>query len=247
MLLCPRKYQHQVILKTEGQGNPKARNLGTALHQALAHHYLKFSMPDYFTDEQLAEPSDAIILSLGKTSEQLKHAQYLWDQYIKTYPWSVDSQQFEVLEVESELFIKIDGEDYCQRADLVTRRKSDGKVYIWDHKTMGGFGQQYGVDQFALSGQILGLQWIGRELYGRDFGGCLINGIRTSPTNQAQRFFRQEPPASPGAVSEFPLAIIHARKLIAEYESTGYYPKVLDGTVCHAYGGCDHLQNCRFI
>ncbi len=197
ILTCPMKYSHQFLLGT-AQGFSSGRSLGTALHLALAHHYLKLVDVEKFKQLLLWEPADAIDAYLGLQSEQRAHAHVLWNLYLKEYPGAVDKRFWTVMAVEEELFTTLDGAPYGQRADLVARRVEDGKVYIWDHKTMGGFGQGYGESQFTMSGQILGLTWIGRQLYKNEFAGVLLNCIRTTPAlTQNKRFFRVPAQSAP--------------------------------------------------
>lgn len=247
ILTCPQKYAYGALLGLP-QSYSKPRSLGTALHLAMAHWYFKAGSPEAWAISNLAEPEVAINLYLGLESEVLSHAHYLWREYQEFYPIESDLAEWQVLEVESDLRVSIDDIPYAQRADLVWKRRSDNKVFMVDHKTMGGFGNAYGVDQYAMSGQILGLQWIGKELYGPMYGGILINAIRTTPAKQTERFFRSPPPSAPDAVRRFPDLVRRARRLKVEFSKLAPldYPRVADSTVCGAYGGCDYLATCRF-
>jgi hypothetical protein len=248
--VCPQKYAYEYVMEVPRLPSTGARLLGSAFHAALAHHYLSF------TDAAPADlaPPEAAIANACKDApdgkERRAHAIMLFREYITIYVPKAEQERWEVLTVEEPLWMDIDGTPYGQRADLVWRNRSTGKVVIIDHKTIGGFGQKYGADQFVLSGQMLGYHALGRANYGDDFDGVLLNCVRTAPTGRVQdRYFRESPPNAPAAVKGFVDTIRHRRLLIESlarrYEPNDY-PKALDNVVCMAYGGCDHVSRCRW-
>ena len=133
--------------------------------------------------------------------------------------------------------------EYTARADLVYQ--FGGKVYIVDHKfharvdknTAGGY---------SLSGQFVGLRWLGSQVYGDDFGGLVLNIVQTTPPHNMVR-----PPLKPAPhlLATFARTVVDAearREAIeAEGRAPNAWPKVMSETVCYnKYSACPHVDRC---
>jgi hypothetical protein len=220
----------------------RARSLGTVIHQALAHHYTVMGrLPGW---EELFSPEEAI--DQGAGPELSAQAHVIWSQYTRAFPATADAQDWEVLAVEQMMIVDLDGIPYGQRADLVARHRATGRVYAWDHKTTGGPGGEKGVEKFALSGQILGLDYLTHRIYGPEAGnGVFINLIRTRPSATAiDRFTRQRAPAAPNALARFEDTVRHARRRLVVLQDVppAEWPMTVDPWVC---GSCDYADRCR--
>lgn len=249
VLVCPQKYEYSYVRLVERMTSD-APALGTLVHAALAHHYALIGNLAVVTGADAIHPPHDAIDACAKRdgSEHLvAQAHAIFNDYIRFWSPPAELDRWEILAVEREIQNTIDGQLYTQRVDLITRERSTGKVYFWDHKTAGGFGQAYGIDQYGMSGQVLGLRWLGEHGPFDPFGGVYINLIRTRPTGEPRdRFLRGTPPEAPGASRRFEDAVREARTRIEVGMRTGRWPQVLDPTVCFAYKGCEYLNKCRW-
>lgn len=257
VLLCPQKYAYSYVLAKKRSTAKPAPFLGTLVHLGLAHLYLWMGLVQRGKRAPYVRWREAIethavaseegkLFSPPQQIELAAKALAIVDKYSQTYAES-DTKQLEILKVEHEIRTQIDGELYTQRADLIVRSVRDDKVFIWDHKTAGGFGLSYGAAQYTLSGQILGLDYLGAELYGSNFGGVLLNMIGTKRPGDFERVYAA---AAPDSRARWIESLRHARKMIKHFEKKNLdvmqYPRVLDPTVCYAYGGCDYYDACRW-
>jgi len=142
--------------------------------------------------------------------------------------------------------------DYSARLDLLFER--GGLIYIADHKF---HGQVYGshtktaqrqASAYAMSGQFVGLRWLGMLAYGPKFGGLILNIAQTQPPWNLQR-----PPLAPTPhlLNRFPLEVIEAEQRIEALEAAliplAHWPKAMSELVCyHKYGACDHVSRCAW-
>ena len=256
MLLCPQKYAYSYAMGEKRREPKSAPFLGTLVHQGLAHLYLHMGLLQRgkhggggyerwskAVARHATESDEGKLFTPPQQEELASHALKILRAYVNQYA-DADMQQLEILKVEHEIKVQIDGELYTQRADLIVRSRRDKKVYIWDHKTAGGFGLSYGAQQYTLSGQILGLDYLGTELYGADFGGVLLNMISTK-RNDFERVFAG---AAPDSRKRWLDTLRYARERIKALSDRDPldYPRTLDPTVCYAYGGCDYFDQCRW-
>lgn len=243
VLLCPQKYAQTYLVEHEGALGGGARLLGSAVHVALAHHYARMR-----GDEGLLSPAAAIDLVAAGFQDEARHAHAIFNSYVQFWHPEQERQRFDVLEVEHEIEVDIDGEPYTQRIDLIVQDKTDGKVRFWDHKTTGQ-SASWTAESYQLSGQILGLSYLGQRVYGLRYGGAILNMVSKKPVGApSDRFFRTAPPAAPGSLAQFENTIRRARALIREFKDYAPedWPRVLDPVVCHSFGGCDFVLSCRW-
>lgn len=257
VLLCPQKYSHTYLTveaiearKTLTGSGGGARTLGSAVHAGLAHHYALMTGNKQYHD--LASPARAIDASGEGFPDETRHAHAIFSSYVQVWHPEVEREQFRVLAVELEIEVEIDDEPYTQRVDLVTQDRKTGKVWFWDHKTTGS-GLAYAAEGYTLSGQILGLNYLGdresQRLFGAPFGGVTLNMIGKKPIGGLKdRFLRTQPQPAPGSLSQFENTIRFARSRIKDLAHLDpySYPRVLDPLVCGAYGGCDFKSSCRW-
>ena len=220
---------------------------GSLVHAGLAQHYRRMqARQEGEVESDWATPEAAIdscALELGPAAAE--HAAEM-KSAIDKYRWNWSTEKLEVLAVEEVFSMQVGTYKFTQRMDLVAQEQ-DGKVWIYDHKTTGRLSKQVG-ERYTLSGQFIGMQTFGREMFGEKFGGVKMNLIGLSDPVQ---FSRQLPDPAPAALGGFKLAVLHARERIAALDASGLpggdWPQALSEQVCvTAYGKCDYFDKCRF-
>lgn len=133
---------------------------------------------------------------------------------------------------------------HSARADWIYQ--SGGYYWIGDTKTAFKVDRTK-IDGYAMSGQMHGLSWFGLQAYGERFGGITVDFAVMS----TQQFPQHRMPAAPGAVRDFPLAVVESEerlaRLLLEDRPFHRYPKSLNEQVCvRRYGPrCPHYERCR--
>jgi hypothetical protein len=260
-LRCPQLFAYHHRIKDADLSGSKAALLrGSLVHQGLAHHYARLQNAQLFRDpEEWATPEVAVAACADKLAEEtgtkevykyLDSAQNIVGDYIAHW----GSENLEVLHVEEVFTADIAGYKFTQRFDLVAR-KSDGRVYIFDHKTTGRIDSRV-PERYTLSGQFLGMANFGKQVFGTGFGGVIINLIGCGPasgfaTIGSCNFERVTASPAPNAQRLFPLSVQHARQRIADLDASGLdpweWPKTLSEQTCiTAYGKCDAYELCRW-
>lgn len=249
MLLCPQKYSYNHNLKLPQIERPELI-IGTAFHTAAAHHYSKLGgVPD---SDQLLDPVSALE-TITPPGQSIYHDQALklWLDYLEAYPPALDMDCWpEIIGVEFAIIEQMGNHTHGQRADLVVQDRH-GKVWIVDHKTVGGSGLADAEKSFTLSGQLIGLTALGKLRWGSNFGGVMVNRIEKKPGPLSRRFKRFSIPPAPDAVDKFAQMVEDFHQLVSLYKDRQptRYPRVLDSGICAtAYGGrgCDYQEYCKW-
>ena len=249
-LRCPQlfAYHHRIPGISFGDRAPLLK--GSLIHQGLAHYYARLQSAQAGRDpEEWATPERAIDTcaeELGTGSLQFVD---LAKQVVREYAAQYATDTLTVLHVEEVFSANIGGRKFTQRLDLVARGSS-GKVYIIDHKSTGriaSIGKRY-----TLSGQFIGMEMFGREVYGDEFGGVMANVIQL-PAKHGDRCVIERMAAEPAPQAQrgFTLTVLHARERIEALDASGLdpweWPKTLSEQVCiSAYGACDGFDLCRW-
>jgi hypothetical protein len=260
-LRCPQLFAYHHRINHSPIKKDKAILLrGSLVHQGLAHHYARIQTAQAGGDpNEWATPEEGIIECAAKLAKEagsrepflhVESAIDILDAYCAH--WAQD--RLTVEHVEEVFTANIGGYKYTQRLDLVAR-KSDGKVYIYDHKTTGRIDPKV-PERYTLSGQFLGMAMFGRQVYGDDFGGVVLNLIGCgAPGAKVETdklgFLRQDLSPAPNAQRLFPLSVRHARARIEELDAEGIdpweWPKTFSEQTCiTAYGKCDGYELCRW-
>lgn len=260
-LRCPQLYAYHY--RCEGadlDGDRGALIRGSLVHQGLAHHYARLQSAQLFQDpEEWLNPVSAIqrcAEELEANGEKSKAGHYVESatNIVLDYLEQYREESLEVVAVEEVFTAEIAGRKFTQRLDLVGRR-SDGKIYVFDHKTTGFYSAKI-PERYTLSGQFLGMHNFGQQVYGKEFGGVIINvlacGAANKPTARGETTFTRVPPnPAPNAQRLFTISVQHARERIEELDRSGLnpwrWPKVLSEQVCvTAYGKCEGFDLCRW-
>jgi len=260
-LRCPQLYAYHYRCKgADLERDRGALIRGSLVHQGLAHLYVRRQNEQMGLDpNEWLDPVTAIqrcaeeLEAKGEKSQgghYIESATNIVLDYIEHYR----NETLEVLNVEEVFTAEIAGRKFTQRLDLVGRR-SDGKVYVFDHKTTGFYSAKI-PERYTLSGQFLGMHSFGQRVFGPDFGGVVINvlacGAANAPTARGSTTFARVPPnPAPNALRLFTISVQHARERIEELDRQGVdpwrWPKVFSEQVCvTAYGKCDGFDMCRW-
>ncbi len=256
VIRCPRLYAlHAAGLLDTTQSEPLVR--GSLVHVGIAHHFARMKArqeaPVTTANKDAAEdyytPQEAMDLvareSFGaKGQELLEIARETVAAYLALY----SDEGWKILHVEQEFTTEIsDGTrsvTYTLRPDLVVKDISS-RVWIIDHKCQTHIGH---VERYTLSGQFLGLQWLGRQLYGTAFGGCIVNAIQPWPHFKVKKF---PVDAAPASLRRFPQLVLDVEDQITRLELEGREPMDWPGAcsefMCtNVYDRCEAFDICRF-
>lgn len=247
MLECPQKYAY--TYETEGGRELKSSPAlikGSLMHLALAHHYMRLKNQQNGLDpNEWLEPKEAVkmqALKEGKDWEEcVDDILNCYDEY--TSYWVRDS--FKVLEVEKLAYVKIGDHVLTGRFDLVFE-DSHGGVWICDHKTTSRLHANQ-KKFYAISGQLTGYAYIGKQIFGDRFKGMILNQVQhRTPC----KFARVELPPAPNIMKRFPSIVAHAETLISSYKekhAVNEYPMAANELTCFSrYGACPFLERCRW-
>jgi hypothetical protein len=240
-LRCPQlfayKFRLNVLQKTKSA--PLLR--GSLMHAALAQHYARMQSQQEGRDPgEWALPYDAVVETAKKIGGEayVEEIHLLYRKYAAHYA----SERVEPMAIEEVFRADIAGQPFTQRLDLVVR-EPNGKVYIWDHKTVGRIDAKIPL-RYTLSGQFLGMQNFGAAVYGSEFGGVKLNLVSLSG-----EMSRQVVDPAPVARQKFTLSVAHARRVIDSLSDTDPWdwPKALSEQTCvTAYGTCEAYEICRW-
>ena len=251
-----------------GPAFPLAR--GSFIHVGLAHHYARQGMAQAgLSSDIYYEPIEAMRLVAaaypGKltTGEKTSDVLDIAIEMVMSYRTRYTDERLQVVAVEAPAALplpSLDGgpstEVITQRIDL-TIRDDVGKIYILDHKGSSELSKKTLIARYSLSGQFLLMQLLGSQLYGRDFGGCLVNviGAQTDRT-PAQRFYRFAPEPAPAMLCEFPYVVAEARARIKEKrefekawgEKKEIWRPAMHEQICGRQfnGRCEHFEACKW-
>jgi len=246
LLKCPTLARHYTAGNRGAPSDAQAR--GILLHLVLAHHYAKRNrLPNFRQD------GEALTAGEVMTPEDAAHA--LAEDQPVFRPWLGpvveaygayctywgESDFDQVLALEHTLHAI--GEypvPYCQRADLLVKRQD--KVWIIDHKGSGYSGGSSLFEQVSIDAQFVGYHWLGRQRFGKKFGGVILNQVSFE---KGFRFKRAEIPVLPQVLADFEYAIRTAGDEWNRLQGKPM-PKRFHSEVCwDRYGKCDHFDSCR--
>lgn len=132
---------------------------------------------------------------------------------------------------------------YTQRADLIVRHRETRKVYIVDHKSTSR-KIPTPPRKFTNDGQFVGYELFGKLNYKEKFGGVIANMIQLSDPPEFKR-----PSLEPSAhdLEQFKATIIHAERVIRNYQDKDIWPRAWLQTACFTYGvRCPFFEKCQW-
>lgn len=236
---------------------------GSLIHQGLAHYYLDDD--DYYSphdsiamlaEHEAARTSDVNEANLWLSSVAgIQDAMSAYIQRYRTCSWKTIAVEQELRAniprdrsearysggkaLESDRFL------FTQRADLIVE-DAHGFKWIVDHKSCYRITSKT-LRQYILSGQFLGYQVSGRRLYGKKFGGVILNRIKLS---EPYGFDRVAIDPAPAAVSGFVKMLQMTENRIQQWnhlDDPMDYPPVFSDQICYGkYGPCQAFELCRW-
>jgi len=228
---------------------------GSLLHIGLAHYYMRKMVDDPGT---YYSPEDSVRVLARKEADQANGFEgELWVKWVdpvlvmlEKYIEQYEDCSWKPIAVEQELRATIPlpgGEPFLftQRADLIVE-DSWGFKWIVDHKTAYRLTNKT-LRQYILSGQFLGYQVFGRKMYGKKFGGVVLNRIKSSSPHEFDRCSIEPAPA---AVAGFVPALQSIERRIRTHNQSNDpmdYPPVFSEQACYGkYGPCPAFELCRW-
>ena len=157
---------------------------GSIIHKALALWYVRGGDVDDVLD-QMRENGTLEVLE-----DRVAEGDFFSPERLRTLlnaytlEFATDLEAYDILGTEQDACVELMKDvDWRGIFDLVVRDKSDGKIYIIDHKsTEKKVQSSYFADRFTSSQQMTGYHWMGQHIYGDEFGGMLINGLQSTIT-----------------------------------------------------------------
>lgn len=229
------------------RGGP--RGLGTAVHAGLAAHYLAvLGRPTLSAHDAVDEAAARLRLTPAQRDRAI-NAVYA---YLTTYA----GETFDPVEVEEIHEITFTEEEgggpglgpvpFTTRLDLVLRARRSGTIFVVDHKT-GVYPNDKTLKAYSAHGQMQGLVWVGRRVWGAKFGGVLINLIQS---DAPYRCTRVPCPPAPRLLKVFPRTIRNTALEIQWWlEAVGpdpfdHDPLSQEDGCRRIYGFCDYMDPC---
>lgn len=237
LMKCPRAFGYAEILKLRRPVDSRGPALGSAVHEALAMHYLGRSWKEAFEGPR------------QRWSYMIPEASRIMEAYLRAYP----VETFKTLAVEHEFRIDLYGKLFTRRVDLVALHP-DGKVWIKDHKTAGQMSRRKrGIhrDPSLWTQDVVGALCVEQE-FGHPYGGLECNLIETArkkgPDGEDVHNFERVPIMAP------------PQMIRDSYASLNYWLTQADNWVnsgvdvfdmpqtwrCNDDYGCDYLELCEF-
>lgn len=155
-------------------------NWGRHIHEALEKFYIFGAVETALKDIDMTQ------LEIAESGGDW-HTPGRMRLLIEDYATEYDDDDFEILSVEDDAEVPLSNDVlWVGKHDLVIRDRSDGLIYIMDHKST-----RKKVDGSMYSGlfnndqQMTSYHWMGQELYGDEFGGIRINALQITKTIQS--------------------------------------------------------------
>lgn len=226
-MVCPRKFGYREIEHIVSRVMPRPLALGTCVHEALASFYLG------------RDPMAALREVPYRAAYCVPKAKPIVSAYLKSHA----HERLEVLAVEEEIVVKLNGLIFTRRVDLVVVEM--GRVVIRDHKTSGDSKKRALSFPFDAS---LFTQWIVGEKtlpakYQLPWGGVQVNIIET---REPYRSFAQPVSWMPRLLEDAPRSLSYWTKQAARWVERGVsgweFPQ---SWRCQGeYSQCDYLPLC---
>lgn len=213
------------MLNLQPRAEHTAALLGTKVHKCLEKHYLGGDWHDVL-------PSIA-------DSEMRTKATGIMEGYFARYPF----EKVNVLAVEREFSLQIEGNTFTRRFDLIYKARSS--AYAMDHKTTSRPKERTGgvtLDNALITQELLGRAVVSREL-DLPWGGTVLNVIPTN-SNKYTRLFLS---FSPRVLEEMPKSIArimrYEKSLVSSPQSPWSYTQSF---ACYdRYGVCEYAPLCE--
>lgn len=253
MLECAQKYSYRYNLDKEPTFSAAALLKGSLMHLALAHHYQRLKNKQLGLDpEEWLPAKEAVDLKCLQEPENIDYQDLInncYDEYVNR--WMIEDQHLKILEVEKLAYVVIDDLERDKKYLLTGRFDMvvewEGKVWVVDHKTTSRLSSSH-EKYYAVSGQLIGYEYMARQIYGERLGGVLLNFAQhTVPC----KFERRKIPPRPNLSAQFAPTIIDAERRITDLQNSGrpydQWPKAMNELSCYTrYGACPYIEDCKY-
>lgn len=244
VLRCPQLFAYRHLLFPEGGSKRAALVRGSLGHVGLAHHYALLRAAQRKETSDLAPVPTAMRLVAKTFGELGEEMLPVAEAAVSTYLNRFHGERLLVEMVEQEVRARVCAEAvapgrsflFTQRIDLAFRGQ-DGRYWITDHKFVAKPSRAT-AERYALSGQFLGYQWFGRQLWKEQFGGVIVNLVGCVPPYHIER--AHIPPA-PAILARFPQIVADAELTIERLAGRDpwHYPCAANEITCaQVYGEC---------
>lgn len=228
---CPQKFAYRFILKLIPKIDKKGLAIGSLVHIGLMNWHL------VLLGKSEIDPVAAMKCAPDRIAWQLPTALKVFGAYKQH-----EAIPGEVLDVEREFYVTAGGQLHTQRFDLTVA--SEGKVYVWDHKTSG---QPPNFKSWESSLQMVSAHLVGsatfQDVYDMPFGGVVVQHISTRDVGEIQRKLLD---IKPNFLQAAPQTIEEINRQIDEVEASGRDPwNYVRTNKCWAPYECDYLPLCE--
>lgn len=228
LVRCARLYGYRYVLGLRRHYTSENLALGTAVHAGLEAHYL-------------GKDWKQALRSLGQNPEftyVVDRATKVLQSYFNKYR----NEKLEVLSVEREYAITVDGFMFTRRTDLVYKKA--GMLYVVDHKTAADTDKR--TAQSEMDPTLISQELVGRiactRAHGCEYGGAVLNLIPTS----RGAFSRYPLKFSRRMVEDMPRSLARwlrgERNMLASGMSPWEYTQ--SWSCYDRYGVCDYYRLC---
>ena len=233
---------------------------GSLLHIGLAHLYARQRTENYGGDPEAYMTVEDSVRALSEIEAEkagTAHEAALWRVSVPNIILALRAYEnrwrhcdWKPVMVEEELraqIPKVSGDGtflFTQRADLAVQ-DGTGKYWIVDHKSCYRIESKT-LRQHILSGQFLGYYIFGKKLWGKNFGGLIVNRVKLS---EPFGFDRTTLEPAPDAVKRFAKNLALQEQMVDMFEGKPpqEWPAVYSDQTCWGkYGKCDAFELCQW-
>src|SRR3990172_2902807 len=220
---------------------------GSLGHVGLAHLYARQKATQCGADPAVYHlPLKAMELVAAKFGDLGAEMLPIAVKAVRAYVNHYFTEKRRILAVEEQEETLFHGDRYTARVDLEWIDRA-GKVWFTDHKFCSKLESKT-LRRYLLSGQFLGLQWLGARKFGDQFGGVEINLIGCGDPIS---FLRKVPDPAPYRLERYPDDVRLAEEgikrledLIARKQPIPANPS--EFTCYSSYGECPSFEFCRW-
>lgn len=133
---CPLSFKFSYLDKVKNRDGNIFSDLGNLAHYVME-QYFKGEVEVYELDKLFKDNYDKFVTYNAPTAlQRFNYEENTKDKMLKFFNnTDIDNSIYEILCMEDKVNYEIDGIKIVIKPDLIIRRKSDGRVILWDYKT----------------------------------------------------------------------------------------------------------------
>jgi hypothetical protein len=176
--ICHRRYRYKYIDRCRVAMKGRALNVGTIFHSGMESFAAGASVGQTIADiNEEANSNDYWATDDGQI--ELPRTRAMIRAYFNK--WENHRELWMPVEIERTLGMQLDGDaEFSGKIDLLAKRKSDGKLFVWDHKTASDEIANVGTDfwqRLAIDRQVTLYAELAKQLYG-ERPGIMWDAVR---------------------------------------------------------------------